>query len=56
MKNIFLIIIIALISISPILSQDSLYIYKSGIVNPKYAINQIDSITFNQAIDSLKFF
>lgn len=55
MKNIYLTLLLSLFFTSNIFGQDSLYIFKAGLVNTKYSINQVDSITFSNASDSLKF-
>lgn len=55
MKNIYLTLLLSLFFTSNILGQDSLYIFKAGLVNTKYSINQVDSITFSNTLDSLKF-
>ena len=54
MKNIFITLTILLFSITYIFGQDTLYVYKGGIINLKYPLSQIDSLSFSQASDSIK--
>lgn len=53
MKNIYITLAVLFLAVSSIFSQDSIYVYKNGIVESKYAVSSIDSLSFSNTLDSL---
>lgn len=53
MKNIYITLVVLFLAVSSIFSQDSIYVYKNGIVESKYAVSSIDSLSFSNTLDSL---
>lgn len=48
MKTIGILVIVFLLSCNFTVAQDTLYIYRSGLVVTKQAVTDIDSVTFNK--------
>ncbi|MDD4488955.1 MAG: fibrobacter succinogenes major paralogous domain-containing protein [Paludibacter sp.] len=53
MKKIFFTLAILFLAISSAFSQDSLYVYKNGLVDNKFAVYDIDSLSFSSNLDTL---
>ena len=53
MKKIYFTLTILFLAISSAFSQDSLYVYKNGLVETKFAVYDIDSLSFSNNLDTL---
>lgn len=55
MKRIYFLLLILMVSLTKVLSNDSIYVYKNGTVNTRFSIFQFDSLSMTNQLDSLRF-